>query len=151
MSEIPDSQLLWRIHFDRQNYTAKWIKRAEAEAEAERRGITLHKIDDDYRKDAVFKEVSETFDSDVNISYPFFRRWWREWLVGLSLYTFDLILGTSLHWTILSLLKGILGAALIYRIYDGEDVPKIHKIVAWIIVAVLILIGFIFHEALVDG
>jgi hypothetical protein len=103
MNEIPDSQLLWRIHFDRQNYTAKWIKHAEAEAE--RRGLALHKIDESYKKDVALKQISETFDSDVNIPYPFFRRWWREWLVGFSLYTADNILGTYLHWTILGLLN----------------------------------------------
>jgi hypothetical protein len=135
MKDIPDGRLLWMIHFDRHNYTSKWI--AHAEAEALRRGLSLHRIDHQYLEQSLHKKISPTFDYEAN--HP--KRtptWWQEFVVGLGLVTCERWMEGHVSWLVSSLIVGVLGSRLLYYV-SGREVEKSHRIAAWIIVSVLIL------------
>ena len=63
MQELSDGDLLYMIHFDRNNFTPKWIQKAEREAQ--RRRLTLHVINDDYRATSPAKVI----EAEIDLSY----------------------------------------------------------------------------------
>ncbi len=56
----PDGKLLWIVHFDRNNYQQKFLEGCEAELD--RRGVSLHKIDESYLKTIDSKVVEKEVD-----------------------------------------------------------------------------------------
>ena len=69
MRELSDGDLLYMIHFDQKNFTPKWIQ--EAEREAQRRRLTLHVINDDYRATSAAK----TIESEIDLEHSEPRTW----------------------------------------------------------------------------
>jgi hypothetical protein len=139
MTDIPDGRLLWMIHFDRHNYTTKWITKAEAEAF--RRGLSLHRIDRQYLETSLYKEISSTFDYEEN--HP--KRspsWWQEVIVGLGLATCEKWMEGRVSLVVSSLIVGMLGSRLLYYM-SGREVVKSHRIAAWIMVSALILLRWL--------
>jgi hypothetical protein len=139
MNDIPDGRLLWMIHFDRHNYTPKWI--AQAEAEALRRGLSLHRIDHQYIEQSLHKEISPTFHYEAN--HP--KRTpslWQEVVVGFALAIFEMWMEGRVSWLVSALIVAVLGSRLLYYV-SGRQVEKSHRIAAWIILSVLILFSWL--------
>ncbi|MBS1809689.1 MAG: hypothetical protein JST84_16125 [Acidobacteria bacterium] len=139
MREITDGRLLWMIYFDRQNYTKQWLQ--QAEQEAQRRNLSLQKIEAGNRACLTLKPIAESFDSDNNDPHPWRKKWWREILIGFAVITVERILGNYFSWFITSILLGLMSGLLIYKIYH-QDVSRKHRTIAWGIVALLIVLGY---------
>ena len=69
MQELSDGDLLYMIHFDRNNWTRKWIEKAEKEAQ--RRRLSLHVINDDYRASS----INKTIETQIDLPYSEPRSW----------------------------------------------------------------------------
>lgn len=79
MQELSDGDLLYMIHFDRNSWTKKWIQKAEREAQ--RRRLSLHVINDDYRAASIIK----TIETQIDLPYSEPRSWQTKlfpWLTG---------------------------------------------------------------------
>ena len=138
MQEISDGKLLWLIHFDRHNYTQRWI--AKAEVEAARRNLSLRPIIPATLEEIRRKPVAVEITLESDDPHPPMT-WWREFLVAGAIITCDILLRRILPESVVWILSAILSVYLLHLV-SAQGIPKHRRALVWSVIAILILLMF---------